>query len=191
MASVIVVRRARRSQTPGFEVPRTAHVAPRVKGRAACRTWGPGSDVRPLEMGQGHGTRPWDIGQGHGAKDMPQDTGHAIAHTTRPWASMTYGPWACPLSCSMSFVLWHILYPMALSYVLLPCPISCGRVLCHMVLSCGPVPCPILWPNGPLPEFHIRCALCVVAGSASGRLRWVAPGLGFCNRFCALTTIST
>ena len=53
--------------------------------------------------------------------------------------SLTYGPWACPVSYGMRDVLWHVPCPMALSYVPWPCPMFYGPVRCPMALSYVPL----------------------------------------------------
>ena len=85
---------------------------------------------------------------GHRTEDMPQDIGHATGHRTAPGPGPTialagtmaqailgpgpgahglmYGPWACPMSYDMFYVLWHVF-----------CPVSHVAVLCPMVLCNG------------------------------------------------------
>ena len=84
-------------------------------------------------------------------------------------ARFVAGPGPRP-NCLVSYRL--VLRPMPLSYVLSPCPVSCGPVLCRMALSYvlwpypmtyGPVVCPValsyvLWPC-PMSYFLWPCPM--------------------------------
>ena len=83
---------------------------------------------------------------------MPKGIGQAIGHRlyVRPWAlpkiawamvptkaswgqgpgahGLTYGPWACPMSYGMPYVLWHVLCPMSHGPVLCPVALTWSRV---------------------------------------------------------------
>ena len=70
---------------------------------------------------------------GHWARAQPQNPRGPWAWPARFWG---LGPGPGPMAHDVGPMSYgHVLCPMALSYVLWPCPMSYGPVLCPMALA--------------------------------------------------------
>ena len=140
-----------------------------------------GHGTGPSDMGQGdrtqhrtsrHRSGPWtgrqDIRQGHRTCIM----GHwapAWAQPRKVRAMALASAFRAQAQWPMKQVLWPFPIPVALSYILWPCPLFDGPVLCPMPLSYVLWPCPM--SHGPVAR---PMALCNVLLAPSFVL-WPCP----------------